>query len=203
MTTTATLTLDDFLKLPETEPASEFACGRVAQKPMPGLTHSIVQGLVVAMLRQFLRRTRLGLAGTELRCIFGAPGEERAFVPDVVFISSARLPRGDFRDTLQFRMAPDLAVEVLSPGQHVGRFTQKVQLYLRHGVRLVWVIDPVAETETIHSPSKYPVTLSAGDELAGEEVLPGFALAVAGILAELSFAVSFDDGDVASTNEIS
>ena len=185
MTATTKLTLEQFLALPDTEPASEYVCGEVLQKPMPGLAHSLLQGFLLVVLRQFLSQTGLGQAGPELRCIFGPPGQERAFVPDIAFVSRQRLPRGDARDTVQFRAAPDLAIEILSPGQPVGRFTEKVQFYLRHGVQLVWVVDPAAETVTELAPDADPQTLTLSDMLTGGDVLPGLGVAVADVFAQL------------------
>lgn len=67
-----------------------------------------------------------------------------------------------------------------------------VCFYLRHGVRLVWVVDPRAETVTVHRPDADAFTLGAGDVLDGGDVLPGFILPVADIFAELKL-----DGDAA------
>jgi Uma2 family endonuclease len=184
MTAVAHLTLDGFLALPETEPASEYACGEVMQKPMPTGIHAILQGIVWMVLRTAARRDRLGQTGSEWRCVFGPPGGERAFVPDVVFIRQERLGPGRAGLAATFRAAPDLAVEILSPDQPAGRFAAKVQFYLRHGVRLVWVVDPDAETVTVFAPDRDPVTLQGEDMLDGGDVLPGLRTTVA-IFAEL------------------
>ena len=179
------LTLEQYLAQPETEPASEFVCGEVIQKPMPDLPHSLIQDFIQAMLRAFVRPRRLGRSGAELRCVFGPPGEERGYVPDVVFISRERLPRGDVRDAVPLRVAPDLAVEILSPDQDIARFVEKIVFSLRHGVRLVWIVDPRTETVTLVSPTADPVVLGVADTLDGGEVLPGFSVAIADIFAEL------------------
>jgi Uma2 family endonuclease len=109
---------------------------------------------------------------------------DRAFVPDVVFIRQERLGPGRAGLAATFRAAPDLAVEILSPDQPAGRFAAKVQFYLRHGVRLVWVVDPDAETVTVFAPDRDPVTLQGEDMLDGGDVLPGLRTTVA-IFAEL------------------
>ncbi len=183
--TTIRMTLDEWLARPDTEPASEFVCGEAFQKPMPNLAHHILAGFVGHLVWTHARRLNLGLAGPELRCVFGPTSGERGHVPDVAFVSRERLPRGDARSVPPFRAAPDLAIEILSPDQEMGRFTEKIQFYLRHGVRLVWVVDPRAETVTVHRPDADPFTLGAGDVLDGGDVLPGFTLPVAGIFAEL------------------
>ena len=186
MTTKPKLTLDEFLALPETEPASEYVCGEVIQKPTPTFAHSLLQAFFVVVLSQFLRTSGLGWrVGPELRCVFGPPGRERPYVPDVVVISRERLPEGDTRRVVPFRAPPDVAIEILSPDQPMGRFTDKIDFYLRHGVRLIWVVDPPAETVTVHAPDADPVTLTVDDTLDGGTVLPGFTVAVADIFAEL------------------
>jgi Uma2 family endonuclease len=185
MTTTTGLTLEQFLAREETEPASEYACGEVVQKPMPSQAHAYLQLFLGALLRQFLRTTKLGRAGTEWRCIFGPSGRERAFVPDLVYVSYERLARGDARSNHDLLTAPDLAVEIVSPGQSAAWFADKIQFYLLHGVRLVWVIDPDAETIRVFAPGRDTVTLGAGDTLDGGDVLPGFSVSVADFWAEL------------------
>lgn len=174
------LTLKEFLGLEETEPASEYACGRALQKPMPNRHHAAIQFFLATVLGPFLDRTRLGQAFTEFRCIFGPPGRERTYVPDLTFVSNTRLTTD-----LHLHAAPDLAIEILSPDQHVAHFLDKIQFYLLYGVRLVWVIDPATATVTVQVPDTEARVLSPGDTLNGGDVLPGFSLAVDDIFARM------------------
>jgi Uma2 family endonuclease len=177
--------LNEFLALPETKPASEYVYGEVIQKPMPDEDHSTIQGFFYLIIRQYLAGTAIGRASIELRCIFGAPGEEQAFVPDLVFAThERRAVRG--RSPRKFLwVAPDLAVEVLSPNQPAGPFTDKILFYLLHGVRLIWVFDPAERSVRVFRPGTTTRTLRSGDTLEGEDVLPGFSVAVEDIFAEL------------------
>ena len=68
------LTLDEFLRRPETKPAGEYICGEAVQKPMPEWNHAKIQVYLATLLFHFLASTRLGDVLTELRCIFGPPG---------------------------------------------------------------------------------------------------------------------------------
>jgi Uma2 family endonuclease len=181
----AYLTLEQFLAQPETEPASEYVCGEVVPKPMPNVFHGLLQGILWSLLRQVARAGNVGLAAIEWRCMFGPVGQERAFVPDVAFVRRERLPVDRAELRAGFWAAPDIAVEILSPEQPVARFVAKVQFYLRHGVRLVWVVDPDAETVTVFAPDRDPVTLHGEDVLDGADLLPGFQTTVAAIFAEL------------------
>ncbi len=186
MTTRKRMTLEEFLAAPDTEPASEYACGEVFRKPMPTNAHGILQLYIGMLLFQFLSRTRLGRVRTEWRCIFGPPGRRRAFVPDVVYASFERLPPVDATVQAYLETAPDLAVEILSPHESAARFASKLRFYLLHGVRLVWVVDPLAQTITVYTPGQADErVLRVGDTLAGADVLPGFSASVADIMAQL------------------
>jgi Uma2 family endonuclease len=185
MTLSTKLTLDEFLAQPETEPASEYARGEVVPKPMPTGIHAILQGLVSMLLWQAVEPAGLGEVGTEWRCVFGPPGGERSFVPDVCFVTRARLPATRAGFLGPFRGPPDLAVEILSPDQAASRLVEKVQFYIRHGVRLVWLIDPSEESITVLAPDRDAVRLSKADRLDGGDVVPGFAVPVAEVFRRL------------------
>jgi Uma2 family endonuclease len=179
MATTVTLTLEAFLKRPETKPASEYECGEVFRKPMPTGAHAVIQSLLSHLFLQFLRRHAIGQAGSEWRCVFGPEGGRRSYVPDFIFIGAERLPAdGSWLDG-PFHGAPDLAVEILSPGDRPGRVLRKVLFYLAHGVRLVWVIDPKERSITVYAPDDFDGrVLTGGDTLDGGDVLPGFSAPV-------------------------
>jgi Uma2 family endonuclease len=186
MTTTGRLTLAEYLALPETEPASEYACGEVTQKPMPTNAHSILQLYIAMMIFQYLARTKLGRVRTEWRCVFGPRGRRRGHIPDVVYASFERLPPVNALDQRYLMTAPDLAVEILSSDQDAERFARKLRIYLLHGVRLVWVVDPEARTITVYTPGPADERiLRPGDMLDGGDVLPGFTVPVAEIMAQL------------------
>jgi Uma2 family endonuclease len=179
VSTTTKLTLEQFLALPETEPASEYVCGEVIQKPMPTRLHGIIQGLIAMFVAQFLLKNPLGEAGPEIRCIFGPPEQRRTYVPDFVFITSGRIPEDDASLNGPFHGAPDLAVEILSPTDRPRRVLDKILFYLRHGVRLVWVVDPEDRTVTVYTPGNDGGQPLQGDDLLdGGDVLPGFRVRV-------------------------
>lgn len=89
MATKTELTLEEFLKRPETKPASEYECGEVFRKPILTGAHAVIQSL---LFLQFLRRQPLGQVGSGWRCVFGPPRARRSYVPDLVFIRAERLP---------------------------------------------------------------------------------------------------------------
>lgn len=172
------LTLEEFLTLPETKPASELIDGEVVQKSMPAWAHSIIERLLGFVFTVYLRDHPIGDAGPELRRIFGPPGGERPYVPDFVFVTADRIPSL----TGHFWGAPDLAVEILSPDDRMSRVMEKLQFYLTNGVRLVWLIDPDTRTVTVMSTPHEARILSEQDTVDGGDVLPGFTCAVRDIL---------------------
>ena len=99
----------------------------------------------------------------------GPPGRERTYVPDISYVAKARLP-----SERHLHAAPDLAIEVLSPDQHMAHFLDKIQFYLLYGVRLVWVIDPPTRVVLVYRPDGTGARLRNGDELSGEDVVSGF-----------------------------
>ena len=100
---------------------------------------------------------------------------ERVLIPDLAFISNARLPEERRK---AFEIPPDLAVEVVSPSDVQFRIVQKVLNYLDAGTQLVWVVEPVARTVTIYRSETDITLLTREDTLTGEEVVPGFSCEV-------------------------
>ena len=108
------LTLQDFLQLPETKPASEYIDGYIIQKPMPKGRHSRLQGKLCASINQVTEDAKIAYAFPELRCSFGG----RSIVPDVAIFQWEHIPftpEGEVPDN--FNIAPDWTIEILSPDQ--------------------------------------------------------------------------------------
>jgi len=183
------LTLEEFLALEDQKPALEYMCGEALPKPMPDRPHSRLQVFLVTALVHFLATTPLGEAFTELRCIFGPPGRRRVFVPDVCFVETGRITESSrFQNS-----APDLAVEILSPEQNMARLIDKFQFYLLHGVRMVWVVDPVQRTVASLEPGHEVFAPTEGDTLSGGSVLPGLEVPVSELFAKLGGAKGTTD----------
>ncbi|WP_026072546.1 Uma2 family endonuclease [Nodosilinea nodulosa] len=146
-----TLTLEEFLKLPETKPASEFMDGQILQKPMPQGKHSAIQGEFVPFVNTALKPKRTARAFPELRCTFG----NRSVVPDVVVMTWSRIPRDDNGEVANtFAVAPDWTVEILSPDQSQTRVTKNILHCLRHGTQVGWLIDPDEQTVFVYRPKQ-------------------------------------------------
>ena len=146
-----------------------------------GSEHGGVIGDLSAMVWNFARSHRLGrVFGAETGFII-ARNPDTVRAPDVAFVRAERipgkLPRGFFSG------APDLAVEVVSPGDRASEVLAKTQDWLEAGCRMVWVVDPETQSVTVYRSRRDIVVLAAGDVLFGDDVLPGFTLPVAEIFA--------------------
>ena len=109
-----TLTLAEFLELPETKPAAEYIDGQIIQKPMPQGKHSAIQGEFVPTINGVVKPKRIVRAFPELRCTFGG----RSTVSDIVVVIWSRIPRDENGEVANiFPGNPDWTIEILSPDQ--------------------------------------------------------------------------------------
>ncbi len=107
---------------------------------------------------------------------------DTVLAPDVAFVRRERIPASGAPATF-WNGAPDLAVEVVSPGDTRPQVASKVDTWLAAGARVVWVADPQDESVTVHQRDRAPRRLTAGDTLDGAPLLPGFRLCVADVFA--------------------
>jgi Uma2 family endonuclease len=166
----ALLTAEEFLTLPEPETGRlELHDGRVVEVAPARPRHSVVQGLLLGALLVWCRAHGAGLPAPELTCRLT---RRRVVIPDVAYVR----PGPRWAAALAGRALdgpPDLAVEVVSPGDSRPEVRTKVQWYLAAGCPLVWVVDPQRRTAAVHRPGRPVRELGEGDTLDGEEVLPG------------------------------
>ena len=106
-------------------------------------------------------------------------------LPDVAFISKARLPQGKLPKESVPALVPNLAVEVLSESNTAAEMERKIGEYFEAGVELVWIIDPEAMTIEVLTAIESSTTLRSGETLTGSAVLPGFAMPVDELFANL------------------
>src|SRR5205823_4267155 len=163
----------------------ELVDGHLVERHM-GAESSAIAVAIATILRTFVKARRLGHVFTTdcgYQCFPDAPDKVRK--PDISFVSSGRLPN-DRPPQGYVRIAPDLAVEVLSPGDLAYEIEEKVAEYLAAGVRLIWVVYPNTKTVRIHRPADAAAGLSSAREsetLSGEDVLSGFQCPVAEFFA--------------------
>ncbi len=186
VTATKPMTLDEFLAMPETEPASEFICGEVVQKPMPNPDHGSIAFEIAGLFRDYLRASPVGRGFIETR--HTQRPERRAYLPDVSFVLAEHLPEGERLHRGPFELPPDIAVEILSPDDRAARIAEKLTFYMRNNTPLVWVIDPAERTLDAHRPGLPSTHHTPGDIITAEPVLADFRLDVGALFAVLGAA---------------
>jgi Uma2 family endonuclease len=172
LTERATVTPDDLLEMSDSK-QYELVDGNLVEKEVSYLS-SLIGSEVAFRLKLFLQQHPLGtVTGSDasFQCFDDDPLKVRR--PDVAFIARGRLPAEELARG-HVTIAPDLAVEVVSPNDYVYELNKKVQEYLRAGVRLVWVIDPENRTLLVYRADRTLAEFQPEDELTGEEVIPGF-----------------------------
>jgi len=177
------MTLDAFLALPETEPASEFICGEVVQKPMPSYFHGRIAARIASLLDRHIESTDAGWVVVEGQ--HAQRSERRAYLPDVSFVLTEHLPDQRTLESGPVEIVPDIAVEILSPDDRAARIAEKLTFYMRNNTPLAWVIDPAERTLDAHRPGLPTTHHTAGDVITAEPVLPDFRLDVGALFAVL------------------
>jgi Uma2 family endonuclease len=179
-TTTQLMTAEELLKLPRGRFRYELIKGELITMSPAGSEHGAIVVNLTVLLAQHVKANKLGI-------VFGAetgfkiaenPDTVRA--PDVAFISRERIPESGIPKEY-WRGAPDLAVEVLSPGDAARKVEEKVNEWLSAGAKLVWTVNPKHKSITVHRATVEALTLSEDDELSGEDVVPGFRCRVSEI----------------------
>ncbi len=141
------------------------------------------------ILRNHCRQHNLGwLFAAELgyRCFPWKPSKVRR--ADVSYIRRDRYSWHQLTQDGFMTIPPDLAVEVVSPNDYANELEEKVEEYLRAGVRLVWVVYPDIHAVHVHRADGSTGRFRANDELSGEDVLPGFRCKVDDLFPTLTEA---------------
>ncbi|NEQ95182.1 MAG: Uma2 family endonuclease [Cyanothece sp. SIO2G6] len=166
---TGPLTLEAFLALPETKPASEYINGQIIQKPMPKTRHSRLQSKLTETINGVTETDQLAYAFPELRCTFGG----RSIIPDIsVFLwqNIAFDANGEPLDDV--RIPPDWVIEILSPDQSANRVTGNILHCLKHGCQMGWLLDPDDRSVMILQPQQPPELVSGDEKVPMVGMLP-------------------------------
>lgn len=177
------LTAEELARLPEDGWMYELVEGRLVRMPPAGFEHGEFESDLGGSMRSYARQYGLGGVSTgEPGFILSGLGEpDTVLAPDIAFVQADRLPPPGSRERRGFlRLAPDLVVEVASPDQSRPEMAAKVVLWLKAGVRVVWVIWPARGVVDVWRPGKVaPVaTLTSEQHLDGLDVVPGFTYRV-------------------------
>ncbi|MBD2690354.1 Uma2 family endonuclease [Anabaena catenula] len=170
VTKPASLTLEEFLKLPETKPPSEYINGEIIQKPMPKTRHSRLQGKLINGINQVTETSKIAYAFPELRCSFAG----RSIIPDIAVIRWENIAFDHHGEPVDDVLTPpDWTIEILSPDQSSNRVTGNILHCIKYGCKLGWLIDPDDRSILIFQPQKEPELKYGKDDLI---VLAGIEL---------------------------
>jgi Uma2 family endonuclease len=175
MVATTRMSLDEFLALEETKPYLELVDGEVIPKMAPTRAHGRLVARLTAALESYLSETGEGEVHTEVRHV--SRDEERVYLPDISVTLAGRLPADEGLGGPE-ELAPDFTIAVLSPDDQAGRVLERVEFYLRIGVRLIWLVDPERRTVTVYRPGEPLAVYRPPASLDATPVLRNFSLSL-------------------------
>ena len=178
-----TATQEDVIKIREHERRLFELVDGVLVEKVTGYWESVLAVELAGLLRDFLKRRKLGTLAGEAGMLRLSPGLVR--IPDLSFISHARLAHHRRARAPILPLAPDLAIEVLSEGNTRREMARKVSEYFASGCRLVWLVDPRSRTVAVYTSADKPTVLREEQTLTGGDVLPGFRLPLRKLFALL------------------
>jgi len=174
-------TAAELLTLPHDRHRYALIKGRLIEMSPTGKPHGLLVGELTTDIRLYVRQHQLGQvygAETGFRL---TENPDTVYGIDIAFVSTARAQKGDG----YFRGAPDLAVEIISPGNTELEIHEKVTDYFSAGARLVWIIYPKSRVIYVYRSPDAITVLHESDSLNGDMVLPGFSLSIASLFAVL------------------
>ena len=170
------MTASEFAQLPEGSTHRELVRGEIIETMAPGGEHGTIAGDTYSYLRAW-SRPQGGYVGVEVGYIL-ARDPDTVRIPDVSYVRPTRIPKTGVPKTY-WQLAPDLAVEVVSPSETANEVQDKVTDYLASGTSMVWVIYPRFQHVIVHTPDGVARTYDRNATLHFPELLPGFSCTVA------------------------
>lgn len=177
---------EEFMALPDDGHRYEIVNGELVDMGNSGALHGYVCSLLLTALVGYVLPKKLGVILDSSTAFNMKNGNKRS--PDIAFFAKERLQGMTELPSGFLEGAPDLAVEVLSPGNTIEEMDVKIAEYFENDARLVWVISPTQHYILVYRSAQEPDRLlKSVDFLDGEDVIPGFTLPVADLFQKLSF----------------
>jgi Uma2 family endonuclease len=177
---------EEFMALPDDGHHYEIVNGELVDMGNSGALHGYICSLLLVALGSYIVPKKLGVILDSSTAFKMKNGNRRS--PDIAFFAKERLQGMKTLPSGYLEGAPDLAIEVLSPRNTIEEIDNKLVEYFENGSRLVWVISPTQQYVLIYRSAQEPDRLlKVKDFLDGEEVIPGFSLAIADLFQELDF----------------
>jgi Uma2 family endonuclease len=173
MTVASQFTAGQLARIPDDGFRYELVAGELMKMSPSGWKHGTVAGIVFARLVAHVEAAGLGRLFAAETGFLLARDPDTVRAPDVALVLREHLPKTPPEEAF-WPGPPDLAVEVVSPGDRTGEIDEKVKGWLEAGSLSVWVVNPIWRTVTIFHSAADIRMMNEGDELSDEKVLPGF-----------------------------
>jgi Uma2 family endonuclease len=174
------MTAEELLRSDFPNKSTELVRGVLMVREPPGSWHGQVAARLTFLLGQHVYPARLGQLFAQDSGFLIARDPDTVRAPDVAFVTAARMSHVARHGYAP--IAPDLAVEILSPDDRPGEVLEKVAEWLRAGTRLVWVLHPERGVAHVHRADGTIALVHPDGALDGEDVLPGFSSPIREIL---------------------
>ena len=175
------LTARDFWQLPQNGTRRELLRGEVMETIAPGGRHGAIAVTLAMLLRLWTQRSGGGYVGVEAGYLL-AHDPDTVRGPDVSFVHADRIPASGIPEGF-WNLAPDLAVEVVSPNESAEEVREKVRDFLSAGTPLVWTVYPRTQEVIAHTPDGLARTYSPDEAIEFPDLLPQFTCNVAELFA--------------------
>ncbi len=175
-------TADDLLHLPDDGNHYELIRGELIKMSPPAEPHGVLRVAIGALIWNHVRANRLGrVYGAETGFVISTD-PDTVLAPDAAFVSTERAKPLSQKFG---PVAPDLAVEVISPSNTAKELNEKISLYFQAGTQQVWIIYPQTQTIYVYTSVTTVKILTRTDTLDAGNVLPGFKLPLEELFSEL------------------
>jgi Uma2 family endonuclease len=171
-------TAEELIKLPSGQWRYELVDGVLRRMTPAGQTHGRAAARIGARLTAFVDEHKLGATYAAETGFLLRRSPDTVRAPDASFVTNARLATLELSPRGYFPGAPNLAVEVLSPDDSHSEVEEKAADWLASGCEVVVLLDPRRQVAIVRRPDAPARTLSASDELAVEDLLPGWSVTV-------------------------
>lgn len=182
MTTTHLLTAAELLALEREDRHFELIEGVLIEESPPNIYHARVLATLSYLLVEAVEGRGIGLVFAGDAGFILGRNPDTVLGPDLAVILTERVtPEVDEERYLE--LAPDLAIEIVSPSNSTGEVEREVAIYLASGVKAVWTVYPRLRQVVVHRPGEPPTVLTDQDVLTDERLLPGFETSVSRLFA--------------------
>jgi Uma2 family endonuclease len=181
-TTTRLLTAEELLRMPDDGYRYELVRGELKKMAPAGHRHGRIAANITGSLIQYVIRNNLGAVYAAETGFKLATDPDHVRAPDVAFVRQERVE--EVKDTEGYWPgAPDLAIEVISPGDSYTEVQEKVFDWLDAGARAVMAVDPRKRIVTVYRSLTDIIILTEKDRLKGGDVVPGWEMLIKDVFA--------------------